>query len=210
MQNCKDDVRKQICSNIVQIAMEIDCKVIVLERLNNQVVKTNSRKENFMAAFWSVKKFQDTLVNSAAWHDIEVVFVSEKCTSLVSNDTGSFGYRYRQNFWYEKDGNIKVLNADINAAKNILKKAITRHAWTHQVCIEKIFNEEGYKCDKGFLTNEFGNLNTAQKFFLPYIERGEKYVYKHEGEWITQADKKQIAYSIESQVASGEVVDKTH
>jgi len=71
----------------------------------------------------------DRLEQISELFGINIVRISEKCTSQVHYEIGLFGYRKKDYLYhYDKDDVLQKVDADINAAKNILNKAATRHA----------------------------------------------------------------------------------
>lgn len=209
---CKDNFLKTIAASIVKTARDTGCQIIVMERLNNAHADLNKSQQNFMHALWSPARVEAAIVNAASWHGIEVAQVSESQTSQVHFETGKYGYRDRTSLWYTDDkGNLLQTHADMNAAKNIIKKFTTRHGSTTQVCVDTIKASEDKKvvsdsqkekqnqgkCVKGFLCNNFKTLKEAQEYFAKNFA-GHKFVYLNEGRWISKEDKDKLIEAIKT------------
>lgn len=211
---CKDNFLKQIASAIVKVAVDNKCNVIVLEDLGNKNKSLNKRDENFLQSLWSPQRIKGAIENAANWHGIAVAEVSESQTSQVHYESGTFGHRDKKNLFYKNEkGEIKSVNADINAAKNIAFKFVTRHASSRQVAVKYLSDsqDEGKRI-KGFLTHKFGSIEKTKAFFntnLPNVD----YVYLDGDTWISLEQKntkqkniKDELNSLNKKTASGSVV----
>jgi IS605 OrfB family transposase len=216
---CKDNLLKVIASNIVDIAMKNNCKIIVMESLNPNATRAslNKRNENFLQSLWSPARIQGAIENAANWHGIEIAEVSESQTSQVHFETQTYGYRKGTSLYYMQNGELKETHADMNAAKNIIYKFVTRHASTTQFSIEQINNlnqtnesddESKNKRLRSLLTHHFGTISEAQEYFKKNFS-GVEFVYLNNKKWISKEKKETIQDDIKVLVEAKEVkVDK--
>lgn len=199
---CKDNFLKVIASSIVEVAIKNNCNVIVMEGLNKNGTRTslNKRNENFLHSLWSPARVTGAIENAANWHGITVAEVSESQTSQVHFETQTYGYRDKTKLYYLDNGEVKDTHADINAAKNIILKFVTRHASTTQVSINSVSekDDEGKRM-KGFLTHKFGTIKTAQDYFKKDFS-GVDFVYLNGNKWISKEDKIVLQNSIKEKV----------
>ena len=203
---CKDNFLKVIASSIVSVAVENKCHMIVLEGLNPNATRSslNKRNENFLHSLWSPARVQGAIENAANWYGIMIGEVSESQTSQVHFESGVYGHRDGTKLYYTENGKIKDTHADMNAAKNIIKKFVTRHASTTQVSLKNISekDDEGKRM-KGFLTHQFGTIKNATEYFKKdFID--VDFVYFNAGKWITKAQKDAIQAEIKAIVSPKE------
>lgn len=204
---CKDNFLKVIASAIVDVAVDNKCQVIVMEALNKNATRSslNKRNENFLHSLWSPARVQGAIENAANWYGIVVAEVSESQTSQVCFENKMYGYRDGTKLYYMENGEIKETHADMNAAKNIIFKCVTRHASTTQVSINSITDkdDEGKRM-KGFLTHKFGTIKAASEFFkknFPDVD----FVYLNDGKWISKDQKIALQDSIKALVEPKEL-----
>lgn len=198
-QNCKDNLLKHIASNIIQVALDNKCQVIVLEDLENSICKEdNSEHDNNMLALWSPKSIQECIENAAASYGLQVATVSERCTSKIVYETRRFGYRVGANLHYLDDNNkLVTIDADINAAKNIIYRFVKRHTDFADIFLtdrkdEKKVDAEGNvqetgKRAKGFLAF----LGTTVKTIADELGVNNNYAYLQDGKWMTYEQRRE-------------------
>lgn len=191
---CKDNFLKHVASSIVDVAVENNCQIIVLEDLKNKGASLNKRNDNFLQSMWSPQRIKDAIENAANWYGIKVVEVSESQTSQVHYESGTFGHREGKSLYYTNDtGKIESVNADTNAAKNIIQKFVTRHGSSRQVAVKYLSeNQDEGKRIKGFLTHKFGTVAKAVEFFKKKLPQAD-FVYLDGDTWLSmeQKNKKQ-------------------
>jgi IS605 OrfB family transposase len=198
----KDNFLKVIASSIVDVAVENDCNAIVIEGLNPNATRSslNKRNENFLHSLWSPARVQGAIENAANWYGIVIGEVSESQTSQVHHETQTYGYREGTKLYYMEKGKLKETHADMNAAKNIIRKFVTRHASTTQVSLNNISekDDEGKRM-KGFLTHKFGTIKAATEYFKKNFA-GVDFVYLNDGKWISKEQKMNLQDSIKALV----------
>lgn len=123
---------KGIASIIVNNALRNNVNIIFIEDLDMKASSFDSREENQLKSLWSASQIMDYLNKFAAKHSIVVQKVNPFMTSQYSCETGEMGLRGsgsdKASFRYEIDGEIEEMNSDINAARNIAVRGITRHS----------------------------------------------------------------------------------
>jgi hypothetical protein len=202
--NCKDNFLKTICSSIAEKANENNCVIVFVERLEGQS-SYQTKKENFLSALWSPAKIKKQLKNALSWYNIELVDVNENCTSQRECDSKKFGYRNGRTLYWEEDGEIYEIDADINAAKNILVNGATRHYDLYQINVSNFGrNKIGVRMG-GALTVRFGTIENAQVFFeekKKTLDKSEKsdYFYLHSDKWISQKERSELENEIKTYV----------
>jgi IS605 OrfB family transposase len=208
---CKDNFLKVIAASIVKVAVDNGCRVIVLEdlKMSQSSKAMTKREENFMHSLWSPACIQAAVENCAEWYGIPVATVDESQTSKVHFETGAYGYRYGANLYYlnaAQDGFLTT-HADMNAAKNILNKFVTRHASSSQIMIAKAKDlvdpastRVKSKRFQGFLTEKFKSVPKAVAFVSQPKYELHQYLYLHQGNWITLEDRKALEAKIKGMV----------
>lgn len=123
---------KGIASIIVNHALRNNVNIIFIEDLDMKVSSFDSKEENALKSLWSASQIMDYLNKFTAKHSIVVQKVNPFMTSQYSCETGEMGLRGpgsdKASFRYEINGEIKEMNSDINAARNIAIRGITRHS----------------------------------------------------------------------------------
>jgi len=217
--NVKSDFLKQIASNIIKVAIEHKCDIVFIEKLGK--ADSRSRKLNEMFSFWSPKAIKKAIENAASWHGIPVVEVDPSCTSKVHYETNLFGHRIGNDLYYVEDQCLKKVDADINAAKQILVRGATRHGNISSINIKYLqakiaeLNSEanseedkeeikqGGKRIQGFLWKKYGNItNITNQLTAAHKERESKfdYIYLHNDKWIAYEDRNEIKKDIEKRL----------
>lgn len=189
--SCRTNLLKQIAARVVQVAKEQQCDIIALESLRFQNRGDNRKSENEMLALWSPKIIQEAIKNRAEWEGILIKDVDERFTSQVHFETQQQGYREGGTLYYEEDGEIKSVHADINAAKNIAHRLLTRHL---ELPFADLSNGESKRM-KALLAKHFGSTREARKQLEPLHEEGR--VYRHGDRWISPSERKKIKEKIQ-------------
>jgi IS605 OrfB family transposase len=128
-QNSRENLRKGLVRQIVELAKKHESAAVVVEDLErNQIF---DRKKNRLWALWSPQAMLNNLREVAKAEGIGVVKVEAYLTSHHVYGENTFGWRPdndKRNLYYFKNGKLKSVDADINAAKNVGHLALTRHS----------------------------------------------------------------------------------
>jgi IS605 OrfB family transposase len=101
----------------------MDCDALALERLRIRREERVGRKFNRMLGGWVYAQLEAFLRYKCEETGKMVVFVPPENTSRICSRCGCFGRRYRSTFSCPSCG--VVLNADLNAARNIAQRGRT-------------------------------------------------------------------------------------
>lgn len=206
--NFKAELMKFIASRIVKVAMDNECGLIVLEKLGNMGLR--SKKSNKMWSIWSPRMLAKAVENAAEGMGICVVQVDAKFSSEIDFETGKFGYRPRKkndpgerfNLYVERNNNIASVDADQNAAKNLINRALSRHAKCRYISVgtDNGTDNGTRKFRRGIMTYEFGSVNKANDWISSWFRDYRGYIVKHGDEWITYERKEEIREQIKQQL----------
>jgi len=123
---------KGIASIIINHALRNSVNIIFIEDLDMKASSFDSKEENKLKSLWSASQIMDYLEKFAAKHTIAVQEVNKFMTSQFSSENGTLGVRgasgNKSQFLYEDKGEVCDVDSDINAARNIAIRGITRHS----------------------------------------------------------------------------------
>lgn len=129
--NTSRDLRRKLCRAIIDKAVQNRCAIIVFEDLLRSL--NASAKENRLWNLWAPAMLLMELRSMAVSFCIAVTTVDPSFTSKMVYGQEQLGLRQRwrrsELFYLDKDEDVlRKTDADVNAAKNIARLALTRHA----------------------------------------------------------------------------------
>jgi IS605 OrfB family transposase len=164
----KLDYIKKMTSKLAEIANVNKAAIVVVEELENlRGNKFGDRDKNQLFNLWPVGQVKKFLSDSLEIYGILVGNAFEGNTSQVDANTGEWGYRGKKDEidqLYLPDD--KVVNADVNASKNICLRYLNQH--TDSRCLSMYRVDDTYyvptvcvddkesKRVSGFLSKQFG------------------------------------------------------
>ena len=120
---------KQLASAIINVARENKVKFVFIEDLDTQRRLFDDVNDNIIKDSLVFGQIKKRLADKARKHNISVVMVNPELTSQVDYDTKKIGYRQERDTLLVDNGlKIESVEADINAAKNVLERGIVRNA----------------------------------------------------------------------------------
>lgn len=171
--NLKLDYIKKMTSEVAQVAKKNNVALVVVEELENlRGNKFDDRDKNQLFNLWPVGQIKKFLEDSLALYGILVGNAFEGNTSQVDADTGEWGSRGEKediDSLYLSDD--KVVNADVNAAKNLCLRYMGKHTDFRTLSLYKVndnfyvptisLDEKDSKRVSGFLTKRFGHRDVV-------------------------------------------------
>jgi IS605 OrfB family transposase len=127
--NLKTDYLKKLSSDIAEIAKSNNVCMVITEELSSmRGNKFDSKNKNQLFNLWPVGQIKQFIEHSVSVYGILKADVYEGNTSQVHAETGNWGYRGEKeeiDILYLPDD--EIINADVNAAKNICLRYLNRH-----------------------------------------------------------------------------------
>lgn len=171
--NLKLDYIKKMTSEVAQVAKKNNVALVVVEELENlRGSKFDDRDKNQLFNLWPVGQIKKFLEDALALYGILVGNAFEGNTSQVDADTGNWGYRGEKediDTLYLLDD--KVVNADVNAARNLSLRYMSKHTDFRTMSLYKVndtyyvptisLDEKDGKRVPGFLTKRFGHRDVV-------------------------------------------------
>jgi len=134
-----------LASDIVNVALANGVKIIFVEDLDSKPSIYNDPQENWLKSLWSIGELKKWITLKAQKHGIVVVSVNPSFTSQIDYKTNKMGYRKGKKLYLS---NGTYVDADENAAKNILRRGIYRHADLPSFSVDQI-DEKHYRMSLG-------------------------------------------------------------
>lgn len=188
LNNLKLDFRKKVAQKIVNVARQHGVNILVYENLESfNPDESKSSNSNSLLMIWGKGEICKWIKHFAGQYGIVAIAVNPKYTSQIHYLTGNFGYRLWKNFYHKENGVIQpAIDADINAAKNIVARFHSREANMPQIVAKRIEGSSDFalwnetKIDSGHLPEETdgGEGKFSQKRQLMVIKKlfGTEYV----------------------------------
>jgi hypothetical protein len=189
-ENLKDNMIKTLVFNIIDEAKKHDVDILAIEDFSSEY-STSTKRDNVLKALFAPSQIQSEIERCAKKEGIALMTVTRHYTSQVVFGKDIFGYRPKENDktklkWIE-NGEIKFVDADINAAKNIAAKLALKDVSPYTLDIEgdgKYFKSSKWDKSKVFkkVNDKFVNVSdqkpkntkTKMKIFL----NGDNYITK--------------------------------
>ena len=144
-----DGMRRKIsnflASDIINVALANGVKIIFIEDLDSKPSLYDDTKENWLKSLWGAGELKKWITLKAQKHGIVVVSVEPSLTSRIDYKTNKIGYRKGRKLYLTNGTNV---DADENAAKNILRRGIYRHADLPEFFVDQI-GEKQYRMSLG-------------------------------------------------------------
>ena len=118
-----NDLLHKISREIVNLAGEHDA-VIVMGELKGirKNAKNKGKRVRRLINSWAYYRLQKYIEYKAIWEGIKVVYIDEKGTSTTCHRCGAKGKRKTQGCFECPNCGLRDFNADLNGARNILKR----------------------------------------------------------------------------------------
>jgi IS605 OrfB family transposase len=142
LNNLKRHLSKIMGCEIVRTARKNNVQVIVVENLEHfspDAEKDSS--ENELLMLWGKGEMAKWIEHFAKqYNDIKVIKVDPRDTSQTDPLTGMYGYRFYSTMFFDRNGEIQKVNANLSASHNIALRAITRN----EPFVKAVEHEDGY------------------------------------------------------------------
>lgn len=136
--NLKDNMLKTIAHNLVMTAKENNVDIIVVENFSGES-RLATRKDNAFKALFAPCQIQEKFTEVAEREGIFCIGIDKTNTSKVVHGKNVFGYRDKVNkeklIWLD-NGEISWCDSDINAAKNIAFKYLSKNKTPYTVYLK--------------------------------------------------------------------------
>jgi len=121
-----NDILHKISRDIVNKAKEHDA-VIIMGNLKGirKKAKNKGKRLNRLLNAWAYFRLQNYIEYKAMWEGIKVIYIDEAYTSVTCHRCGAKGKRLTQARFKCPNCGLDYFNADLNGARNILKRAIS-------------------------------------------------------------------------------------
>lgn len=203
-ENIRKNFSKQIAIELIDLAVRNECDAIAVEQLSgSKATSGNTAGQNRILLSWAPSILKAAISNAGAVYglsakDGELVEVSERDTSQVHYETERWGWRNDADLYYEDGEEIKSVHADVNAAKNIAKRALTHHGNLFSLFEDKKGETEDPKKSSarinGFMTKMFGSISDGKAVIKPGG------IFWHGDQWISKEEKQAVQERIQSVV----------
>ena len=118
-----NDLLHKISREIVNLAKKHNA-IIVMDKLNGirENTKNKGKRIKRLINSWAYYKLQKYIEYKALWEGIKVAYINEKGTSVICYRCGAKGKRKSQGCFECPECGLRDFNADLNGARNILKR----------------------------------------------------------------------------------------
>lgn len=187
IQNLKLDYIKKMSHDIAELAHKHNVVIVVTEKLDSMRGNSfNDKRKNALFNLWPVGQIKDSVEKALSVYGIMRADVDERNTSQVKCETGEWGFRGEgENIDVLHVSEQESVNADINAAKNICLRYLSKHTDYHALSFFKVVEDKKVisnlyvpvsavkerKRERGFLNKHFGNhevvFELSNNFLIP-------------------------------------------